>query len=622
MPQMLNEIEWSEPLLAPDIDPAWEAELKRRGGNGSEVDRRIAPSVWIREACLGVNTGKASEIPAHLFNVAALVTSQENACRYCYGANRAYLKMLGYSEAYIRRIETDAHLAELDEKERALVTFCRNLARSRPRPARAELEGLVRLGYTPAAAREGALWIALGCFYNRVTILLAVPPEQGFEQWVVMKQRWFTLVGPVMRFLAERRRRGKPDPSLTAAALGAGPYGPVLAPLATPAGRAHHERRAGRRFRLQRHFARRQGADVRSRGAQPRLQDQRDRGAPPARRRGLQRSRHRQGAVDAAIAAAARGRGAPADLGARHRALPDGAHPGTHARTRRSGRRPGRAGGGRRGLARQRHGAPRDAGGMTGLSEAAAWLLAAFAVAASALAWAGFRRARLFERLHAETKRKLELLQREFERFAPADLVERLTEGRGEVAPQRRQVTMLFADLQGFTSLCDRLDPALTVTMLNDYFRHMSEAIQRHHGHITELVGDGLLALFGAPETNPWQCRDSVLAALDMRAALAAYNAKLRAQSLPELRFGIGIHTGEVIVGVMGAGELNKFTVTGDPINVASRVESLTRELGVDLLITEEIRQGLDERFQLQPMLPARVKGKPEPIQTYYVRGT
>jgi len=232
MAQLLNEIEWSEPLLAPDIDPAWEAELKRRGGNGSEVDRRIAPSVWIREACLGINTGRASEVPAHLFNVAALVTAQENACRYCYGASRAYLKMLGYSEAYIRRIESDAYLAELDEKERALVIFCRNLARSRPRPARAELENLVRLGYTPAAVRESALWIALGCFYNRVTILLAVPPEQGFEQWVNAKERWFALAGPVTRFLAERRRRGKADPAATAEVLAAGAYGPVLRPLA------------------------------------------------------------------------------------------------------------------------------------------------------------------------------------------------------------------------------------------------------------------------------------------------------------------------------------------------------------------------------------------------------
>ena len=250
---------------------------------------------------------------------------------------------------------------------------------------------------------------------------------------------------------------------------------------------------------------------------------------------------------------------------------------------------------------------------------AAAWLLGGALLIAGALAWSWLRRAREAETLFAETRRKLEQLQREFERFAPPDLVERLTGGRGDVAPQRRQVTMLFADLRGFTSLCDRLDPALTVAILNGYFRHMSEAIDRHHGHITELVGDGLLALFGALESNPWQCRDAVLAALDMRAALAAYNEELQAKSLPRLQFGIGIHSGEVIVGVMGAGELNKFTVTGDPINVASRVEGLTRELGVDLLISEEIRKALDAGFRLRTMPPVRVKGKPEPIQTYHV---
>ena len=256
------------------------------------------------------------------------------------------------------------------------------------------------------------------------------------------------------------------------------------------------------------------------------------------------------------------------------------------------------------------------------MNEAAAgWILVgalAFALPAAA-AWIWLGRARQAERLHAETRLKLEQLQREFERFAPPDLIERLTDGRGDVAPQRRQVTMLFADLRGFTSMCDRLDPGLTVSILNDYFMHMSGAIGRHHGHITELVGDGLLALFGALESNPWQCRDAVLAALDMRAALVAYNAELAAKSLPQLQFGIGIHSGEVIVGVMGAGELNKFTVTGDPINVASRVEGLTRDLGVDLLVTEEIRKALDSGFRLRPMAPVRVKGKPEPIQTYHV---
>ena len=228
------------------------------------------------------------------------------------------------------------------------------------------------------------------------------------------------------------------------------------------------------------------------------------------------------------------------------------------------------------------------------------------------------RRGRL-ERLLAATDDKLMQLQSQFERFVPADVVERLTAGGNAFATERRHVTILFADLRGFTAMCDRLDPAVTVTILNDYFRRMIEAIERHHGHVTELVGDGLLALFGALEPNPWQARDAVLAALEMRAELAAYNEELRGRGLPELRFGVGIHGGEVVAGMMGTGGLSKFSVTGDPINVASRIEGLTSTHGVDVLITEEIRGALDEGFRLRALPPAPVKGKAEPIATYHV---
>jgi adenylate cyclase len=254
-------------------------------------------------------------------------------------------------------------------------------------------------------------------------------------------------------------------------------------------------------------------------------------------------------------------------------------------------------------------------------ASAALGAAAALLVLALALLAASARRARRLERLLALTRDKLEQVQRQFEQFVPADVVEQVTGARGSYAPERRRVTMLFADLRGFTALCDRLDPAVTVGILNEYFRRMSGVIARHHGHINELVGDGLLALFGALEPNPWQARDSVLAALEMRAELARYNDELRARSLPALRFGIGIHSGEVVAGVMGAGALNKFSVTGDPINVASRVESLTAVHGVDLLVTEEIRRTLDAHFMLRAMPPARVKGKPEPIVTYFVEG-
>ncbi|MCO5122490.1 MAG: adenylate/guanylate cyclase domain-containing protein [Rhizobacter sp.] len=240
---------------------------------------------------------------------------------------------------------------------------------------------------------------------------------------------------------------------------------------------------------------------------------------------------------------------------------------------------------------------------------------------AAALVLAGRRRERQLEQLLAAADDRLESLQRQFERFIPADVVERLTDGSGRFVPERRQVTMLFADLRGFTALCDRLDPDVTLRMLNDYFDRMTLAIGRHHGHVTEFVGDGLLALFGALEPNPWQARDAVLAALEMRAELARYNASLRERGLPALRFGVGIHGGEVIAGIIGTPGLSKYSVTGDPINVASRIEGLTSRFEVDVLVSEDVRAALDDRFRLVPMPPATVKGKAEPILSFHVEG-
>lgn len=251
------------------------------------------------------------------------------------------------------------------------------------------------------------------------------------------------------------------------------------------------------------------------------------------------------------------------------------------------------------------------------------WVLGAggvaLLVALGALLVDARKRSRQGEQLLAAADTKLEDLQRQFERFAPADVVERLTDGSGGFTPERRQVTMLFADLRGFTALCDQLDPAVTVTILNDYFRHMTHAITQHHGLVTEFVGDGLLALFGALEPNPWQARDAVLAALEMRAELARYNRDLRDKGLPQLRFGVGIHGGEVVAGVIGTAGLSKFSVTGDPINVASRIEGLASKFQVDLLISDDIRAALHDQFRLRAMPPTLVKGKTEPIQTWHV---
>jgi len=214
---------------------------------------------------------------------------------------------------------------------------------------------------------------------------------------------------------------------------------------------------------------------------------------------------------------------------------------------------------------------------------------------------------------------RLEHMEQSFQRFAPLDVVEQFAQGASTSEPTHRRVTIMFADLKGFTPMSERIPPAAMVEMLNGYFRAMNGALVAHHGHLSRLMGDGLMALFGALEHNPWQTADAVKAALAMRAALAAYNDKLAARGLAKLEFGVGIHTGDVVAGVMGSDRFMEFTVIGDPVNIAARVEALTRVHQVDILVTEEVQKTLDPRFVMRPMPPVAVKGKSEPVATFAI---
>ena len=209
MAQLLNEIEWAEPVLPAVENAEWEAVVKRAVGHVSDVHRRVSPSPWLRRACLRTDSYRVSHMPVQLVDRGALVTAQESSCRYCYGAVRAFMRILGYSERMIGRIEREAQMGELDPKERAFLQFCRNLARSNPRPARAEREALIALGYAPLAVTEMAFFIAMNCFFNRVTTLAACPPEAGLEKFSgSLAGRLLALAGPVLlRPLMNRKRR-------------------------------------------------------------------------------------------------------------------------------------------------------------------------------------------------------------------------------------------------------------------------------------------------------------------------------------------------------------------------------------------------------------------------------
>jgi adenylate cyclase len=232
------------------------------------------------------------------------------------------------------------------------------------------------------------------------------------------------------------------------------------------------------------------------------------------------------------------------------------------------------------------------------------------------------RRAAALERRVVVCSSSLELMQQAFSRFAPSEVVEAIVSHRGSPrASEKKEVTVLFADLRGFTKMSEKLDPGELVEILNGYFEAMSRAITQHRGHVSKFIGDGILALFGALEPNPWQANDAVHAALEMRRALAGYNRTLAASKRPELSVGVGVHRGIVVAGVIGSQTLMEYTVIGADVNLASRVESATRTHGVDVLVTRAVKEVLDPRFQLREQPPIEAKGVSEPVVTWSVEG-
>jgi class 3 adenylate cyclase len=248
------------------------------------------------------------------------------------------------------------------------------------------------------------------------------------------------------------------------------------------------------------------------------------------------------------------------------------------------------------------------------MSATASVLAAAIIVAAVAAvaAWRAWREAhRLRERME-QASEELEQLQQSFRRFAPGEVIEALIQGV-RPPPERREVTVLVADLVGFTALSERLDPAVLVEVLNGYLDRMSRTITENRGHVSKFLGDGILALFGALSPNPWHADDAVRAALAMR--------ELASGGFPILSIGIGIERGPVIAGVIGTRELEEYTVIGRTVNVAARVQAATREHAVDILITDNVRGMLDRQVTLRPLPPATLKGVSDRVAIWAVEG-
>jgi adenylate cyclase len=184
----------------------------------------------------------------------------------------------------------------------------------------------------------------------------------------------------------------------------------------------------------------------------------------------------------------------------------------------------------------------------------------------------------------------------------------------------RRKIAVLFADIKGFTTLSEVTAPEKVVELLNEYFETIVAVIQSHGGTVNSLMGDGLMAIFGAPIGDADAALHAVEAAKDMMKALGRVNESLKSRGFTPIEIGIGINSGEAVVGNMGSSRKMDYTAIGDVVNTASRIESQTRSTsGADILISEETQKWIGERVQSEFVKEAALKGKGLTVRLYKV---
>jgi adenylate cyclase len=177
-------------------------------------------------------------------------------------------------------------------------------------------------------------------------------------------------------------------------------------------------------------------------------------------------------------------------------------------------------------------------------------------------------------------------------------------------AGEERQVAILFSDIRNFTAFSEAQLPYDVVHALNRYFNRVGAVVTRHGGQIDNFIGDGMMALFGATAESANPSLDAVRAALDMQAEVAAMRAYFDAQYKFDLRIGIGIHYGEVVLGAVGFGERRRLTAIGDAVNLASRIESMNKEAGTTLLISGSAWEQVRDAARCGRVLEVPLKGK------------
>lgn len=208
-----------------------------------------------------------------------------------------------------------------------------------------------------------------------------------------------------------------------------------------------------------------------------------------------------------------------------------------------------------------------------------------------------------------------------FSKFHGSSVTEDLLKGNLQLGGSKKTVTVFFSDIRDFTKFSEGHTPEEVVAMLNEYFHIMVKIINAHGGVVDKFIGDAIMAVWGAPNTGPRDSQNAVRACVEMRRALAELNALRRGRGQVAIKIGMGLHRGEAISGTIGSDERMEYTVIGDTVNQASRIEASTKAFGTDLLLSDALAEAVRGDFMLEVAGKVEVKGKSEALSLFKVRG-
>lgn len=213
--------------------------------------------------------------------------------------------------------------------------------------------------------------------------------------------------------------------------------------------------------------------------------------------------------------------------------------------------------------------------------------------------------------------RERDFIKETFGKYVSSEIRDEILAGRVALEGERKEVTVLFADLRNFTPLVEQTPPQQVVSMLNRYFERMERAIHRHQGLVLQYIGDEIEAVFGAPVPQEKHPLLALETAIEMRRQLEELNAGLLQEGHAPLKHGIGIHTGEVLAANIGSPNRLSYALVGDTVNLASRLQGLTKHFQTDCIISQTTYARVHSAFSFQELSPTEIKGKTGLIQLY-----